>query len=82
MMDLGIRILVLGLVGFLQTPRPSFEVASIRPSTGAQQAVAAAGRVDGAQFGAGLTIKDYISMAYAVQLNQISEQLRKEGKIK
>jgi uncharacterized protein (TIGR03435 family) len=65
--------LFLGLVGFLQTPRPSFEVASIRPSTGAQQAVATAGRVDGAQFRiAGLTIKDHISMAYAVKLNQIS----------
>jgi hypothetical protein len=59
--------------GFFQTARPSFEVASIRPSTGAQQVVAAAGRVDGAQFRiAGLTIKDYISLAYAVKLNQIS----------
>jgi uncharacterized protein (TIGR03435 family) len=74
MMDIPIRILFLGLVGLLQTVRPSFEVASIRPSTGAApQAVAAAGRVDGAQFRiAGLTIKDYISMAYAIKLNQIS----------
>src|SRR6516225_7968752 len=73
MMDIAIRILFLGLVGFLQTSRPSFEVASIRPSTGPRQAVAAGGRVDGAQFRiAGLTIRDYISMAYAVKLNQIS----------
>jgi uncharacterized protein (TIGR03435 family) len=72
-MHLAIRILFLGLVGFLQTSRPSFEVASIRPSTGPRQAVAAGGRVDGAQFRiAGLTIRDYISMAYAVKLNQIS----------
>ena len=73
MMDIAIRILFFGLVGFLQTARPSFEVASIRPSTGPRQAVAAGGRVDGAQFRiAGLTIRDYISMAYAVKLNQIS----------
>jgi uncharacterized protein (TIGR03435 family) len=73
-MDIAIRILFIGLVGLLQTVRPSFEVASIRPSTGAvPQAVAAAGRVDGSQFRiAGLTIKDYISMAYSVKLNQIS----------
>jgi len=57
-----------------QTKRPSFEVASIRPAADApRQAVAAAGRVDGAQFRiAGLTIRDYISQAYGVKLNQIS----------
>jgi uncharacterized protein (TIGR03435 family) len=59
---------------FPQTSRPGFEVASIRPSIDAsRQAVAAAGRVDGAQFRiAGLTFKDYISMAYGLKLNQIS----------
>jgi uncharacterized protein (TIGR03435 family) len=74
MMNIAVRILFLGLVVFPQNTRPAFEVASIRPSTGApRQAVAAAGRVDGAQFRiAGLTIKDYISMAYALKLNQIS----------
>src|SRR5204863_1164480 len=40
---------------------------------GPRQGVAAAGRTDGSQFPvAGLTIKDYISMGYAVKLYQIS----------
>jgi uncharacterized protein (TIGR03435 family) len=57
-----------------QTKRPSFEVASIRPAVDApRQAVAAAGHVDGAQFRiTGLTVKDYVSMAYRLKLNQIS----------
>src|SRR6516162_1457511 len=72
--ELGVRILLLTVVWFAQNTRPAFEVASIRPSVDApRQAVAAAGRTDGAQFRiAGLTIKDYISMGYAVKLNQIS----------
>src|SRR5881394_1992432 len=71
--EMAVRVLFLA-VWLLQTARPAFEVASIRPSTGApRQAVAAAGVVDGAHFRiAGLTIKDYISTAYALKLNQIS----------
>jgi uncharacterized protein (TIGR03435 family) len=66
--------LFLAAVLHAQTTRPSFEVASIRPSLNApRQAVAAQGHTDGAQFRiAGLTIKDYISMAYRLKLNQIS----------
>jgi len=71
----GITVGILFLTAaFFQNPRPAFEVATIRPSVNApRQAVAAAGRTDGAQFRiAGLTIRDYISMGYAVKLNQIS----------
>ena len=55
-------------------PRPSFEVASIRPSDGTPQAgVAAGARIDGAQFRtAYLTLKDYIGMAYRLKLYQVS----------
>lgn len=55
-------------------PRPSFEVASIRPSVGTPQgAVAAGARTDGAQFRtAYLTLKDYIAMAYRLKLYQVS----------
>jgi uncharacterized protein (TIGR03435 family) len=72
--ELAVRMLMVTLVWAAQSTRPAFEVASIRPSANAQrQAVAAAGQTDGAQFRiGGLTIKDYISMAYAVKLNQIS----------
>jgi uncharacterized protein (TIGR03435 family) len=71
--EITLRILLL-TAAFFQNPRPAFEVATIRPSVNApRQAVAAAGRTDGAQFRiAGLTIRDYISMGYAVKLNQIS----------
>jgi len=71
--EIAVRILFL-TAAFAQNPRPAFEVATIRPSINApRQAVAAAGRTDGAQFRiAGLTIRDYISMGYAVKLNQIS----------
>jgi uncharacterized protein (TIGR03435 family) len=67
-------LLLFAVAALAQTPRPAFEVASIRPSVDApRQAVAAAGRVDGSQFRiAGLTIRDYISMAYAIKLSQIS----------
>ena len=71
----GITVGILFLTAaFFQNPRPAFEVATIRPSVNApRQAVAAAGRTDGAQFRiAGLTIRDYISVGYAVKLNQIS----------
>src|SRR5262252_4456980 len=72
--DVAVRILFLTATWFAQNTRPAFEVASIRPSVNApRQAVAAAGRTDGAQFRiAGLTIRDYISMGYAVKLYQIS----------
>src|SRR5262245_30223067 len=75
---MGITEITVGILfltaAFFQNPRPAFEVATIRPSVNApRQAVAAAGRTDGAQFRiAGLTIRDYISMGYAVRLNQIS----------
>src|SRR5882724_848504 len=71
---IAVRVLLFAVAWFPQATRPAFEVASIRPSIDApRQAVAAAGRVDGAQFRiAGLTFKDYISMAYALKLNQIS----------
>jgi uncharacterized protein (TIGR03435 family) len=74
MTEIGVRILFLAVAWFAQSGRPAFEVASIKPSVNAtRQAVAAAGRTDGAQFRiAGLTIKDYISMGYAVKLYQIS----------
>src|SRR4051812_13005347 len=72
--EIGVRILILTAVWFAQNSRPAFEVATIRPSISApRQAVAAAGRTDGAQFRiAGLTIRDYISIGYGVKLNQIS----------
>src|SRR6516165_3124578 len=71
--EIAVQVVFL-TAAFVQNTRPAFEVATIRPSLNApRQAVAAAGRTDGAQFKvAGLTIKDYISMAYAVKLNQIS----------
>jgi uncharacterized protein (TIGR03435 family) len=71
--EIAVQVLFLS-AALVQNTRPSFEVATIRPSLNApRQAVAAAGRTDGAQFKiAGLTIKDYISTAYAVKLNQIS----------
>jgi uncharacterized protein (TIGR03435 family) len=71
---------ILGLVfgaaaAFAQnSPRPEFEVASIRPSAqGLQDGATAGVRIDGAQFRAAtLTLKDYIGMAYRVKLYQIS----------
>src|ERR1051326_8590989 len=72
--EIAVRMLVFTAALFAQNTRVAFEVASIRPSVNApRQAVAAAGRTDGSQFRiGGLTIRDYISMAYAVKLNQIS----------
>src|SRR5436190_18439079 len=72
--EIAVRILLLAFTWFPQAGRPTFEVASIRPSINApRQAVAAAGQTDGSQFRiSGLTIRDYISMGYAVKLNQIS----------
>jgi uncharacterized protein (TIGR03435 family) len=67
--------ILLGSVGlFGQNARPSFEVASIRPSSDApQQAITAGARIDGAQFHTTyLTLKDYIATAYRLKLYQIS----------
>src|SRR5215471_1883303 len=69
--------IVLGVTAlFGQNPaRPSFEVASIRPSAPGPppQGVAAGARIDGAQFRTTyLTLKDYIGVAYRLKLSQIS----------
>jgi uncharacterized protein (TIGR03435 family) len=71
--EIAVRILFLPAL-FVQSSRPSFEVATIRPSLNApRQAVAAVGSTSDSQFRiAGLTLKDYISMGYSVKLNQIS----------
>src|SRR5262249_40630686 len=71
--EIAVRILFLTAV-FVQNTRPTFEVASIRPSLNAPpQAVAAAGNTSRTPFRiAGLTIRDYISLGYSVKLNQIS----------
>jgi hypothetical protein len=68
--EIAVRILVFTVALFAQNTRVAFEVASVRSSVNApRQAGAAAGRTDGAQFRiAGLTIRDYTSMAYAVKL--------------
>jgi uncharacterized protein (TIGR03435 family) len=69
-------LIVLGAAAaFAQnSPRPEFEVATIRPS--AQQPaeqVTAGVRIDGAQVRTALlTLKDYIGMAYQVKLYQVS----------
>jgi uncharacterized protein (TIGR03435 family) len=70
---LGIGLSAAALSG-QNTARPSFEVASIRPSAGAPpQGVAVGVRIDGAQLRTTyLTVKDYIGMAYRVKLYQIS----------
>jgi len=56
------------------SPRPEFEVATIRPSAQSPaEAVTAGVRIDGAQFhSAYLTLRDYLSLAYRVKVYQIS----------
>jgi uncharacterized protein (TIGR03435 family) len=56
------------------SPRPEFEVATIRPSTlGPQDGVTAGVRIDGAQVRCvALTLKDYVGIGYRVKLYQIS----------
>jgi uncharacterized protein (TIGR03435 family) len=56
------------------SPRPEFEVATIRPSAPSPEAGVTAGvRIDGAQFrSAFLTLKDYLGVAYRVKIYQIS----------
>jgi uncharacterized protein (TIGR03435 family) len=56
------------------SPRPEFEVATIRPSAQSPEAGVTAGvRIDGAQFhSAFLTVKDYLGLAYRVKVYQIS----------
>jgi uncharacterized protein (TIGR03435 family) len=66
---------VFGVAAFAQdSPRPDFEVATIRPSAQSLTDGATAGvHIDGAQFrSAALTLKDYIGMAYRIKLYQIS----------
>src|SRR5215510_1964190 len=72
---IGLGIVLGAITLFGQNPaRVSFEVASIRPSTGAPQpGVLAGARIDGAQFRTTyLTLKDYIGLAYRLKLYQIS----------
>jgi uncharacterized protein (TIGR03435 family) len=68
--------IVLGAAAALaqDSPRPQFEVATIRPSAqGLQDGVTAGVRIDGAQFrSAFLTLKDYLGLAYRVKVYQIS----------
>ena len=56
------------------SPRPEFEVATIRPSAqGPQDGVTAGVRIDDAQVHCvALTLKDYVGIAYRVKLYQIS----------
>jgi uncharacterized protein (TIGR03435 family) len=56
------------------SPRPEFEVATIRPSAQSLEAGVTAGvRIDGAQFhSAFLTVRDYLGLAYRVKVYQIS----------
>ncbi len=73
---IGLGIVVGATALLSQNPaRPSFEVASIRPSAPGPppQGVAAGARIDGAQFRTTyLTLKDYIGVAYRLKLYQIS----------
>jgi uncharacterized protein (TIGR03435 family) len=72
---IGLGIVLGATALFGQNPaRPSFEVASIRPSApGPPQQGVAGARIDGAQFRtAYLTLKDYIGVAYRLKLYQIS----------
>jgi uncharacterized protein (TIGR03435 family) len=71
--SLGILLSVTALFG-QNAPRPAFDVASIRPSTGGlPQGVMAGVRLDGAQVRtAYLSLKDYIGMAYRLKPYQIS----------
>ncbi len=56
------------------SPRPEFEVASIRPSAPLAQGNVNVGlHIDGAQVRAtALTLKDYLGMAYRIKISQIS----------
>ncbi|MEP6962338.1 MAG: TIGR03435 family protein [Acidobacteriota bacterium] len=68
-------LLTAGTAAFAQTsPRPAFEVASVKPSPEVLQAGITAGvRIDGLQIRcASLALKDYIGMAYRMRLYQIS----------
>src|SRR4029453_13386585 len=72
---IGLGIVLGATALFGQNPaRPSFEVASIRPSApGPPQQGVAGARIDGSQFRASyLTLKDYIGVAYRLKLYQIS----------
>jgi uncharacterized protein (TIGR03435 family) len=66
-----IGVLLLSAVTFAQAP-PAFEVASIRPSSEQLTQVSAGLRVAGSQVRVtGMSLKDYIGMAYGVKPQQI-----------
>ena len=69
-------LVVLGAAAaFAQSsPRPEFEVATVRPSAQTLEAGVTAGvKIDGVQFhSAFLTLKDYLGLAYRVKIYQIS----------
>lgn len=57
---------------FGQTPKPEFEVASIKPSTPATGAINAGVHIDGARVSCTqLSLNDFIGMAYRVKRHQI-----------
>ena len=66
-----VGVLLLSAVTFGQAP-PTFEVASIRPSSEQVTQVSAGLRVAGSQVRVtGMSLKDYIGMAYGVKPQQI-----------
>jgi hypothetical protein len=67
-----ICVLLLSLVAFAQSS-PTFEVASIRPSSEQINQVSAGVRIAGSQARlVGMSLKDYIGMAYSVKPQQIA----------
>lgn len=64
---------VLGVsAAFAQTPRPEFEVASIKPSSSIQESVKVGLHIDGAQVHIGqFSLKDYLLMAFNVKIYQL-----------
>jgi uncharacterized protein (TIGR03435 family) len=71
----ALLVIVGAAAAFAQnSPRPEFEVATIRPSAQSPaEGVTAGVRIDGAQFhSAYLTLRDYLSLAYRVKVYQIS----------
>jgi uncharacterized protein (TIGR03435 family) len=65
-------VLLVSAVAFAQSS-PTFEVASIRPSSEQVNQVSAGVRIDGSQVRlVGMSLKDYIGMAYSVKPQQIA----------
>ena len=57
---------------FAQSPRPEFEVASIKPSGNIQEHVNVGLKLDGAQVHAAqMSLKDYVQIAYRVKFYQV-----------